>query len=135
MKVDIKENWIAALTSGEYEQARGSLIDNTEGQSHYCCLGVLCDLAVKEGVEGVRIQEDGNGARHVQTLDDRDEWVTVEDENLPAVVSEWAGLDCEYDPRVGVKNIPLSQINDGSDHYQVGPHDFVAIARIIEKNL
>lgn len=37
----IKEQWIAALTSGEYKQARGALNKPGVGM---CCLGVLCDL-------------------------------------------------------------------------------------------
>src|SRR6478609_3745372 len=38
--------WLAALRSGEYQQGQGQLnCDNT-----YCCLGVACDIAVKEGM-------------------------------------------------------------------------------------
>jgi hypothetical protein len=38
--------WLAALRSGEYPQGKGQLnYDNT-----YCCLGVACDIAVKEGM-------------------------------------------------------------------------------------
>lgn len=37
---EIKDKWIAALTSGEYKQGQGYLrLGDT-----YCCLGVLCDL-------------------------------------------------------------------------------------------
>jgi len=42
----IAEKWVAALRSGKYKQGRRQL---RSGDS-YCCLGVLCDLAVKEGV-------------------------------------------------------------------------------------
>lgn len=38
MKPEIKERWIAALRSGEYEQGRGTLY---EGGNKYCCMGVL----------------------------------------------------------------------------------------------
>jgi len=44
----MKEKLIAALRSGEYEQARGAL-RNEEG---YCCLGVACDIYLKETGEG-----------------------------------------------------------------------------------
>lgn len=41
--------WLAALRSGEYRQAPGALqADDTSG---FCCLGVLCDLAVKRHPE------------------------------------------------------------------------------------
>ena len=47
MNPEIKAQWVAALRSGEYKQGRGQL-RNTDDE--YCCLGVLCDLAVKAGV-------------------------------------------------------------------------------------
>jgi hypothetical protein len=37
--------WIKALRSGKYKQTIGSL-RNSKG---FCCLGVLCDLASKDG--------------------------------------------------------------------------------------
>lgn len=46
MKAEIAEKWINALESGEYKQTKGKLQD----QNGYCCLGVLCDLAIQEGV-------------------------------------------------------------------------------------
>jgi hypothetical protein len=36
-----KAEWLKALRSGEYQQARGKLYDGTG----YCCLGVLCKVA------------------------------------------------------------------------------------------
>jgi hypothetical protein len=39
---ELHKNWVAALRSGEYEQARGCLSMNlTDGRTAYCCLGVL----------------------------------------------------------------------------------------------
>ncbi|HEY6018325.1 MAG TPA: hypothetical protein VIY48_00035 [Candidatus Paceibacterota bacterium] len=53
MNPEVKALWIAALESGEYEQGVGYLKAFREGgKPHYCCLGVLCDLAVKAGVVG-----------------------------------------------------------------------------------
>lgn len=42
---EVIKMWVAALRSGEYEQARYQL---NSGKG-FCCLGVLCDLAVKDG--------------------------------------------------------------------------------------
>lgn len=39
--------WIEALRSGEYKQTEGQLHDPDENS--FCCLGVLCDLARKDG--------------------------------------------------------------------------------------
>ena len=41
MKKEIKDKWVAALRSGEYQQAYGRLRDDNS----FCCLGVLCDIS------------------------------------------------------------------------------------------
>ena len=44
MNKDIKTLWVAALRSGDYEQAQGVL----KRDGGFCCLGVLCDLHSKQ---------------------------------------------------------------------------------------
>ena len=46
MKEHVKDKWVTALRSGKYEQTDETLQSGTG----YCCLGVLCVLAEKEGV-------------------------------------------------------------------------------------
>ena len=58
----VRKKWIAALRSGKYEQGRDQLRSGKE----YCCLGVLCDLAVKNGVISRFIGKDGLLPRKVQ---------------------------------------------------------------------
>lgn len=51
MNPDIKQRWMAALRSGEYVQGRGKLAPVlSDGTQTHCCLGVLCELAVKDGI-------------------------------------------------------------------------------------
>lgn len=51
MNTDIIQEWIADLESGEIEQGRGALaIDDGTGHRSYCCLGVLCEIAVRHGI-------------------------------------------------------------------------------------
>lgn len=48
MNPQIKQDWLAALRSGEYPQGTGRLLTKaTECMRHdtYCCLGVLCRVA------------------------------------------------------------------------------------------
>lgn len=80
MNPEIKAQWVAALRSGEYEQGTGRL---HRGDT-FCCLGVLCDLAIKAGAPGVEefrrpteIVSTYNGLQLI----------------LPGSVREWAGLD------------------------------------------
>lgn len=45
--------WLDALRSGEYEQGKGYL--NKDGK--LCCLGVLCEVAIADGVDLVKEPE------------------------------------------------------------------------------
>ena len=58
MNPELKQKWVAALRSGDYEQARGALGDGTG----YCCLGVLCDIdpSVKIGKDGYAVFPGGS---------------------------------------------------------------------------
>lgn len=114
----IKQLWIEALRSGEYEQTVGTL-HNDEG---FCCLGVLCDLAYKEGaVTRTRIDDKcyGYGTR-------------LEVGVLPPEVVSWAGME-DDNPVVtedGDGNLfSLSELNDAEGW------TFGEIADIIEEQL
>jgi hypothetical protein len=51
MEPQIKERWIAALRSGKYLQgARQLRYRDARGALRHCCLGVLNDLAVQDGI-------------------------------------------------------------------------------------
>ncbi len=41
LRAELRDKWLKALRSGEYEQTIEVLHDNTG----YCCLGVLCDIS------------------------------------------------------------------------------------------
>jgi len=105
----IAKEWVAALRSGEYKQIRGTL-HNNDG---YCCLGVLCDLAVKHGVEiNVSVEKDG---RHYYGLNAN---------YLNSVIAKWAGIDVSCDPS---NPAGLATMNDSG-------YSFTDIADYIETN-
>lgn len=87
MNEDVKELWTEALRSGDYEQGKGSLtnIDGT-GTKYFCCLGVLCAVAVANGLDLLVYEDEDrvtyNGASAY----------------LPEAVMEWAGLEQEDPP-------------------------------------
>lgn len=74
--------WIKKLRSNEYQQARGSLAANIDGERGYCCLGVAC-LAYNEAnpETALEITEEDN----VICFDG-------EDAILPARVVHWLGV-------------------------------------------
>jgi len=82
MDSDIKAQWLQALRSGEYEQTSGAL----EHGGKFCCLGVLCDLAVKAGV--TERSQEADGPVVYGTADGEDTSAGI----LPDGVKEWSGL-------------------------------------------
>ena len=98
----IKQKWIAALRSGEYKQGKGQL-HNSKGE--FCCLGVLCDLAVKEGV----VQK---------TAGDSDLHYDGATLTPPPSVQKWAGSDLsclDIDTVVGIEEEYYTELNDDGD--------------------
>jgi hypothetical protein len=118
MNQNIKTDWLSALRSGEFEQGKGYLKvrDPDTGKCELCCLGVLCELAIKAGV--------------IPALEDREDGAFVYDEvsraYLPVKVAVWAGIPDTSMPG-SVQEI-LSSLNDSND-------TFDATAEYIEENL
>lgn len=106
MNLEVKEKWIAALRSGDYQRGEGFL----RRDESYCCLGVLCDLAVKDGV----ILEPKLG------VDKFTYYYAGIYTHLPQAVIAWAGEDVMY------KQYKLSTMNDDGA-------SFAEIADFIER--
>lgn len=87
MNPRIKKLWVDALRSGDYAQTTSYLMEVnsvTLEPIGYCCLGVLCDLAVKEGVIPPPSLVAGSAYYGV---------VGPDQSTLPVEVMNWAGLD------------------------------------------
>lgn len=93
MNNEIKEKWVKALRSGQYEQGQHYL----KSGDKFCCLGVLCDLAAKEGI-------------CEQVMDRFDDHDTL----LPLSVQKWAGLAAN--PHMGGRY--LSGMNDSGTPFK-----------------
>lgn len=120
MKEDIKTEWVTALRSGNYSQSAGILRDDRG----FCCLGVLCDLAVKAGVATSIESAIGEGT--IAYLDkDALPGSTGDVAYLPQSVMKWAGLTAS-NPQAG--DDYLSSLNDNG-------FSFEKIADVIEKEL
>jgi hypothetical protein len=76
MNKEIKQQWVAALTSGKYKQGKGQL---REGDK-FCCFGVLCNLHAQAHPEIAAMQISGGEYMGEAAF-------------LPYAVAEWAGLD------------------------------------------
>lgn len=118
MNKDIKQKWVDALRSGQYKQGYGTL---KNGEEEYCCLGVLCDLAVKEGVAQEKLLTYGTALKY---------YYDGEASNLPGSVVGWASLEDTL-TRVLYKGttVSLSALND------VEGLTFNQVADLIEEQL
>ena len=118
----IRARWVAALRSGNYKQGLGRLkVRRAHQKTEYCCLGVLCEIAVEDGVvepantllpEGV-YRFAGNG------------------HTLPQKVAEWAGLK-SHNPSVIGESGKITNLAGLNDEAKLC---FSDIADVIEKQL
>lgn len=90
MKKEIADRWIELLESG-LDQTRSALKRYRLDAPHYCCLGVLCELAVQDGVVEERLVSVPRIAKFGAVGNPGDESVIV----LPAAVIKWAGMNTE----------------------------------------
>ena len=118
MNQEIKTRWVEALRCGEYKQGRKAL----RQEDKFCCLGVLCELAVKDGAIPKPLPQ---GSRYIYG-----EPGNSSSNYLPGKVMDWAGI--ENLNWAGKYNI--SEENDG---YLASDNDngktFEEIASIIEE--
>ena len=115
MRKDIKDEWVRRLRSGDYEQGT----DYLRFGDKYCCLGVLCDMAVEAGV----IEETYGSLEKVSSfgrdVGDR------QTQRLPISVAQWSGLmgtpavtqECA-EIRVYAGNMDLMEFNDNGTSFE-----------------
>lgn len=119
----VKTMWVDALRSGKFEQGRNTLRVEVDGRPAFCCLGVLTEIAVGDGVT----KRAGTGYKDV----DSDGLTHEEDGVLTASVQWWAGLP-DSNPFVNTPDggrRTLSCLNDDEEY------DFEQIADVIEEQL
>lgn len=120
MNPEVKKLWVDALRSGEYHQTK----DRLKSDDGYCCLGVLCELAVEAGVIPPFVNEEFGWVIHAES-DSHVEAV------LPWEVAEWSGLG-DNNPLIQLSSydfpVPISDPNDAG-------MPFEEIAKLIEEQL
>ena len=127
MNQDVLKKWVAELRSGKYNQGEGHLMQiDDDGDEHFCCLGVLCEIALDEGVPNLE---------RVYNEDARRYFYNEREDFLPEPVIEWVGFNSKNpgvpyvqsdDDSETVDDKPLSELNDEG-------LSFAAIADLIEQ--
>lgn len=141
MNPEVKQEWIEELRSGKHEQTQGALqrLKPLQGASNpeatkvgKCCLGVLCDIAVKHGVISPITGDPTLSEDRVYYLDeaeDRSGATFANSALLPNQVMKWAGLDSDNGTYQG---------DDDYTHALTNKNDtgatFDEIADLIEKH-
>lgn len=105
MKAKIKERWVDALRSGQYEQGQGLLRHTTPIGTQFCCLGVLCNLHAQAHPDIAAAQD------HLSMY-------MGMTGSLPFAVMKWAGLP-DSDPLIRLgKFRSLISANDGGQTFK-----------------
>ena len=129
MHAAIKAMWLTALRSGEYEQGQGYL--NNDGK--FCCLGVLCDLAVKFGATTVEYPDGSEDPRDPARKAVR-YGLAGSVGVLPESVREWAGLrEFVGELRTPIEGEHLSKYSDLASLNDFAGYTFHQIADVIEE--
>ena len=121
MKESITKQWIQMLRSGKFTQTKRYLARKEKNNQDYsyCCLGVLCELMIKEtGKKSLKIRE----------IDQHKEY-GIENVSgvLPKEVKEWSGIKNAAVNYLNSENKPLSLVRDNDSG-----KSFKQIANIIK---
>ena len=112
MNQQVKQKWVSALRSGDYQQTQNYL----HKEDGFCCLGVLCDLYGKEHNVEWKLADSGNNCE----FQDHPAFP-------PFSVVEWADTGSS-NPYICSRSLTLGELNDNG-------YTFNEIADIIEKHL
>jgi len=106
--------WIEALRSGLYEQGTGFLRDIND---NYCCLGVACEVAIKNGLQLEVVNNSKQYSYYNYT------------EYTPQVVMDYFGLTTKSGKYVQVNHEKHDSLAENNDMDNMS---FAEIADIIE---
>lgn len=128
MKQELKNKWVEALRSGDYQQGRSVLRSHDD---KFCCLGVLCDIASKDGILDHEWVAPNSVANRDRDWDDKDPFMF---NGRQAII----GQDVRDELGMTLGLYPLTTKNDGVldlDNNPIGrPWSFDQIADFIEAN-
>lgn len=117
MNPEVKELWLNAMRSGDYNKGEGVLFSREGGKECHCGLGVLMEEAAKVGL--VEINPEGNSLnRYFERV--------PESRLIPNEVAEWAGFGDYYEGENQV-----AHVNDA----RVREPNFDRVIEWVEENL
>lgn len=126
MNKDIRERWLERLESGEIKQTRGYL---GRPSGSRCCLGVLCDIAVEDGIIAAPVED------MVRQHTKQSKFLRYEGEMgmLPRAVIVWAGLKDNGEVAV-FYNDKHEALGDLVTRNDTSKYNFKKIAKIVREH-
>lgn len=123
MNKEIQKQWINALKSGQYNHGIHRLhqVGRTKDSAQFCCLGVLCELAVEAGVikrcDDYILIDSKSGVHSIGYINSAGK---VFHGFLPPEVGEWAGLHHFQNVFWDKDNVTrhLAVVNDNAGSYE-----------------
>lgn len=86
----VKKKWLTALESGKYNHGTSKLKTiGIDKKVYHCCLGVLCELAIEEGICEEMPNNDELAESYVRFKDSLRSYNTL---TLPQDVAKWANI-------------------------------------------
>lgn len=117
-----RDKWITALRSGEFTQGQAALRSR---DAEYCCLGVACELASRDGVISPWTTETGYDGEAMTPSSKVMHWLGLADDCGETRKPHLAGAYSDGEPKeVGA----LTELNDSGDW------TFEQIADLIEQD-
>ena len=120
MNQDVKSLWVDALRSGEFTQGKGALRTK---DNKYCCLGVLCELYLRQTNDDVSWKYDdvflGYGLYGEKAV-------------LPNKVIKWSGI-VNYNGKIIDNNVETNLVSLNDKGCSFKGCSFNEIADLIEK--
>lgn len=125
---EVIRKWVDALRSGKYKQGKGYL----HKDDCFCCLGVLCDLAEKEGLISHAVSDRTGWDGYQESITYEGVW-----DFLPKKVQTWAGLESNH-PNITYKvkdrdDETEYEVTDGVSELNDNGFSFTEIADLLEE--
>ena len=117
----VVRRWVKNLRSGQYKQGTGYLVTIEKGVDKFCCLGVLCDMAVRAKViSPPKEVSESDGTRVYLYEETGIPWRDLLTTHLPKAVQKWAGMASgigEFSNPVSGK-YSLAELNDSGKTFK-----------------
>lgn len=137
-------NFVEALESGEFPQGNGYLCIPSRDRTgaivyDYCCLGVACEVAIRDGLSLAHDKQEateGNGVTYFLPMPEgeenpfSEEYIDGSNATLPMAVRDWYGFE-EENPSLNIVDIePTDPHTDAAEANDEKGYSFRLIAHL-----